>query len=165
MKDEAAASWLADIDQLATEIRRFRAAQGLPPSQRVPAVLGFDRADGGRSADLLVYGAALTRLEPAGDSFAASATLQVALATAGTVTVAVDTSSTIDVPAEIARASKDLAAAEKELTDTAAKLGNAAFLGKAPEKVVQKIRERAAKADADVARLTERLTQLRGSAT
>ena len=81
------------------------------------------------------------------------------------MTVAVDTSSTIDVPAEIARASKDLAAAEKELTDTAAKLGNVAFLGKAPEKVVQKIRERAAKADADVARLTERLTQLRGSAT
>ncbi len=92
----------------------------------------------------------------------ASATLQVALATAGTVTVALDTSSTIDVAAEIARAVKDLAVAEKEVADCSAKLGNAAFVGKAPEKVVQKIRDRSAKADADVARLTERLRQLRG---
>jgi valyl-tRNA synthetase len=164
-RDEAASSWLVDIDQLATEVRRFRAAQGLPPGQRVPATLVFDQADGGGRADLLTYGAALTRLEPAGETFTASATLQVALATAGTVTVAVDTSSTIDVAAEIARAVKDLTAAEKEVADCSAKLGNAAFVGKAPEKVVQKIRERAAKANADVARLTERLVALRGSAT
>ena len=161
-KDQAAASWLADIDQLATEIRRFRAGQGLPPSQRVPAELVFDHAADGVGPDLLGYAAALTRLEPAGKSFAASATIQVDLATAGTVTVAVDTSSTIDVAAEIARAVKDLTVAEKEVADCSAKLGNAAFIGKAPEKVVQKIRERAAKADADVARLTQRLSQLRG---
>ncbi len=161
-KDQAAAAWLSDIDQLATEIRRFRAAQGLPPGQRVPAVLDFHQRDGDASADLLSYGAVLTRLEPAGESFAASATLQVALATAGTVTVAVDTSSTIDVAAEIARTVKDLATAEKEVADTAAKLGNAAFVGKAPEKVVQKIRERSARAHTDVARLTQRLGQLRG---
>ena len=41
-------------------------------------------------------------------------------------------------------------------------LGNAAFVGKAPEKVVAEIRERSAKADADVGRLAERLRQLRG---
>jgi valyl-tRNA synthetase len=151
---------VADIDQLATEIRRFRAAQGLPPSRRVPATLEFDR--GGQPDDLLTYGAVLTRLEPAGESFTATATIQVALPAAGVVTIGVDTSSTIDVAAEIARAVKDLAVAEKEVADCAAKLGNAAFVGKAPEKVVQKIRERSAKADADVGRLAERLRQLRG---
>ena len=75
------------------------------------------------AGDLLTYGAALTRLEPAGESFAASATLQVAAAAAGTVTVAVDTSSTIDVAAEIARAVKDLAVAEKEVADTRGQVG------------------------------------------
>jgi valyl-tRNA synthetase len=79
--------------------------------------------------------------------------------------VQLDTSSTIDVEAEIARSRKDLAAAEKEVADTAKKLGNEAFLGKAPSAVVDKIRDRAARASADVTRLTERLAALQSSGT
>ncbi|HEY4993659.1 MAG TPA: valine--tRNA ligase [Nakamurella sp.] len=168
VKDETAAGWLADIDRLATEIRRFRADQGLPPGKRVPAVLvtGNATGDGAAAArsSLLSTAAALTRLEEAGEAFSQTASLQVALAGAGLVTVRLDTSSTIDVPAEIARLSKDLAAAEKEVADTAQRLGNPQFLHKAKPEAVDRIRKRSAQAAADVASLTERLAGLRKSA-
>jgi len=64
--------------------------------------------------------------------------------------------------AEIARLEKDLAVAAKEIVDTAAKLANDSFMGKAPAPVVDKIRARAAKAAADVDRLTRRLGELKG---
>jgi valyl-tRNA synthetase len=67
----------------------------------------------------------------------------------------------LDVAAEIARATKDLAAAEKEVADCGRKLGNPDFLAKAPEPVVGKIRARADKAAEDLIRLTERLASLR----
>ena len=169
-KDLAAAGWVADIDKLVTEIRRFRADQGLPPAQRVPAQITFDR--GGEvtpaGAALLTTAGSLSRLTTdasAEADFRASTSLQVTLDGAGTVTVQLDTSSTIDVEAEIARSRKDLAAAEKEVADTAKKFGNEAFLGKAPTAVVDKIRDRAARASADVARLTERLAALQSSGT
>ena len=57
----------------------------------------------------------------------------------GTVVVDLDTSGTVDVAAERRRLEKDLAAAQKELAQTDAKLGNEAFLAKAPQDVVDKI--------------------------
>ncbi|MGW4006620.1 hypothetical protein, partial [Streptomyces nigra] len=41
-----------------------------------------------------------------------------------------------------------------------AKLGNEAFLAKAPDQVVEKIRGRLAKADEDIARITAQLERL-----
>ena len=61
-------------------------------------------------------------------------------------TIELDTSGTVDVGAEIARLGKDLALAQKEIADTTGKLGNAAFVGKAPAAVVDKIRARLARA-------------------
>jgi valyl-tRNA synthetase len=55
---------------------------------------------------------------------------------------------------------KDLAAARKELETTGAKLGNEAFLGKAPDHVVDKIRGRRDLAEADVARIAARLESM-----
>jgi valyl-tRNA synthetase len=163
-RDAAAAGWVADVDRLVTEIRRFRADQGVPPTKRVPAALMIG-ANGGGTSLLLSTAAVLARLEPADGPLNETASIQVALAGAGTVTVRVDTSSTIDIPAEIARATKDLAVAEKEVEDTAKRLGNPQFLQKAKPEAVEKIRERAVKAAADVTRLTDRLATLRGTAT
>lgn len=78
-----------------------------------------------------------------------------------TVVVEVDTSGTVDVAAERRRLEKDLAAAQKELAGTSAKLGNDAFLAKAPADVVDKIRARQQVADEEVARITARLAALR----
>ena len=75
----------------------------------------------------------------------------------GTVVVELDTSGTVDVAAERRRLEKDLAAAQKELAGTAGKLGNEAFLAKAPADVVDKIRDRQQLAREEVDRITARL--------
>lgn len=106
--------------------------------------------------------AALARLEEPGAEFAATADLEVRLS-AATVKVEIDTSGTVDVEAERKRAEKDLAAAEKELAQTTAKLGNEQFLAKAPEAVVEKIRARQQIAGEEVQRLTAKLASLGGS--
>ena len=60
----------------------------------------------------------------------------------------------------IAGLEKDLAAARKEQQQAQAKLGNAEFLGKAPEAVVAKITARATAAEQDITRLEGQLAAL-----
>ncbi|OOK80482.1 valyl tRNA synthetase tRNA binding arm family protein [Mycobacterium kansasii] len=76
------------------------------------------------------------------------------------VVVELDTSGTIDVAAERRRLEKELAAAQKELAATGAKLANADFLAKAPEAVVDKIRDRQRLAQEETDRITARLAAL-----
>jgi valyl-tRNA synthetase len=155
--DPAAALRIEAVQKLVTEIRRFRSDQGLPPGRKVPAELS-----GAFDVDLLAHEAsvrALSRLDEPADGFAPTATLEVALST-GTVTVALDLSGVIDVAAERKRLAKDLAAAEKELAQCDAKLGNPNFAGKAPADVVAKITARRDTAVADIDRLTAQLAAL-----
>jgi valyl-tRNA synthetase len=91
--------------------------------------------------------------------FTPSAAVEVRLAR-GTVVVELDTSGTVDVAAERRRLEKDLAAAQKELSQTGAKLGNEAFLAKAPDDVVDKIRTRQQVAAEEVERIAGRLAGL-----
>ncbi|MET7364698.1 valine--tRNA ligase [Streptomyces sp. NPDC005566] len=151
-RDEAAEKEIELVQQVVTEVRRFRNDQGLQPGQKVPAELALE------GTALAPHEAAmrqLTRLQPAGDDFHATATLPVAGAT-----VALDLSGTIDVEAERKRLTKDLGAAEKEKAQANGKLNNEAFLGKAPDNVVDKIRGRLAKAEADIERITAQLANL-----
>jgi valyl-tRNA synthetase len=53
-----------------------------------------------------------------------------------------------------------LAVAEKEKAQAEGKLGNEAFLGKAPDHVVEKIRTRLSKADPDIVRLQNQIGNL-----
>jgi valyl-tRNA synthetase len=151
-RDADAEREIETLKSLITEVRRFRADQGLQPGQRVPARLGLDGSPLARHEAAIRQ---LARLQPAGDSFTATATLPVA-----GVEVALDLSGAIDVAAERKRLAKDLAAAEKEKAQTSAKLGNEAFLAKAPEHVVEKIRTRLAKAEEDIARIQAQLERL-----
>ncbi|MFE9843335.1 valine--tRNA ligase [Streptomyces goshikiensis] len=151
-RDDAAEAEIENLQAVVTEVRRFRADQGLQPGQKVPARLDL------AGTTLAAHEAAirqLLRLQPEGDAFSATATLPVAGAT-----VALDLSGTIDVAAERKRLSKDLAAAEKEKQQAEAKLANEAFIAKAPDNVVDKIKGRLAKAEADIARLTAQLDAL-----
>ncbi|GAA1587464.1 valine--tRNA ligase [Streptomyces globosus] len=151
-RDEAAEAEIGNLQQVVTEVRRFRADQGLQPGQKVPARLDLT------GTPLAAHEAAirqLLRLQPEGEGFSATATLPV-----GGATVALDLSGTIDVDAERKRLSKDLAAAEKEKAQAEAKLGNEAFLAKAPDNVVDKIKGRLAKAEADIARIQAQLAAL-----
>ncbi|WP_459549726.1 valine--tRNA ligase [Nocardia sp. X0981] len=157
--DTAAAQRIADLQRLVTEIRRFRSDQGLNDKQKVAArLLGLDTAGLGH---LHPEVSNLGRLTEPGADFAATASVEVRLS-GTTVTVEVDTSGTVDLAAERRRLEKDLAAAQKELTGTEAKLGNESFLAKAPEQVVDKIRNRRAVAAAEVERIGARLAELSG---
>uniref|UniRef100_A0AAU2JQV6 Valine--tRNA ligase n=1 Tax=Streptomyces sp. NBC_00049 TaxID=2903617 RepID=A0AAU2JQV6_9ACTN len=151
-RDQAAEAEIGSIQTLTKEVRRFRKEQGLDDKQKVPARLDL------AGTVLAAHEAAIRqvlRLQPEGDEFSATATLPVAGAT-----VALDLSGTIDVEAERKRLTKDLGAAEKEKQQAEAKLGNEAFIAKAPDNVVDKIKGRLAKADADIARLQAQLAAL-----
>ena len=152
--DSVAARRITDMQKLVTEVRRFRSDQGLADRQKVPA-----RLAGVQECDLSNQVAAVTSLAwltAPGPDFRPSASVEVRLS-AGTVVVELDTSGTIDVAAERRRLEKDLAAAQKELGSTAAKLANADFLAKAPETVVAKIRDRRRLAQEETERITARL--------
>ncbi|MGW6694411.1 valine--tRNA ligase [Rhodococcus sp. NPDC054953] len=155
--DADSARRIADLQKLVTEIRRFRSDQGLKPSQKVAA-----RLSGAADADIeaqLASVSSLAKLTEPSDGFAATASVEVRLSRA-TVTVELDTSGAVDLGAERKRLEKDLAAAEKELAGTAAKLGNEAFLAKAPDAVVDKIKGRQQVAQEEITRITARLEEL-----
>ncbi|WP_432252211.1 valine--tRNA ligase [Streptomyces sp. HNM1019] len=151
-RDQAAEREIENLQQVVTEVRRFRADQGLQPGQRVPARLELSGTSLAAHEDAM---RSLLRLQPPGEDFTATASLPVAGAT-----VALDLSGAIDVEAERKRLAKDLAAAEKDKAQTAAKLSNEGFLAKAPDHVVEKIRTRQATAEADIARITAQLAAL-----
>ena len=155
--DSVAARRIADMQKLVTEVRRFRSDQGLADRQKVPARLGG--VDEAGLAGQVAAVTALAWLTDAGADFNATAQVEVRLS-AGTVAVELDTSSTVDVAAERRRLEKDLAAAQKEIVATAAKLGNEAFLAKAPADVVDKIRDRQKLAHEESDRITARLAAL-----
>lgn len=154
--DEVAVRRIADAEKLITEIRRFRSDQGVKPSQKVPATLDFAAAD---LAEQEEFVRALAKVTAPEDGFEESASIELRLSQT-TVSVALDTSGTVDVAAERKRLEKDLAAAHKELEGTAKKLGNEAFLAKAPDAVVDKIRSRQQVAQEEVERITARLEAL-----
>ncbi|WP_353946451.1 valine--tRNA ligase [Streptomyces sp. HUAS MG91] len=152
VRDDAAEKEIALVQQIVTEVRRFRSDQGLQPGQKVPARLEFHDT-GLASHEPAVR--QLLRLQPEGTSFTAIASLPVA-----GITVSLDLSGAIDVAAERKRLGKDLSTAEKEKAQAEGKLGNEAFLAKAPDNVVEKIRTRLAKAEEDIVRIQTQLDKL-----
>jgi valyl-tRNA synthetase len=146
------------LQSVVTEVRRFRAEQGLRPGQRVPAVLVVDDGVAAVIGGYAEHVGTLTRLDPldVGDAVPAGwPAVEV-----GGVRVALDLSNAIDVGAERARLTKDLAAAERERDAASVKLSNPDFTGKAPDNVVAKIRDRLAAAEADIARIARQLDAL-----
>jgi len=151
LRDPEAEADVLALQQAVTEVRRFRSDQNLKAGQRVPGRLVLSGSLASHEGALR----SLARLTEPEEGFAATATLQTALAT-----VELDLSGIIDVAAERARLTKDQAAASKEIAQANAKLGNEAFLAKAPEAVVEKIRQRLATAEADLARIQGQLANL-----
>jgi valyl-tRNA synthetase len=153
--DSAAEAVVESLMSLVTGVRRFRADQGLRPSQRVPA--RFDGIAGTALAEHEPSIRTLLRLAEPADGFAPNASVQ-----AEGITVRIDTSSGIDVGAERRRLDKELAAARADAEVSQRKLANSSFVQKAPANVVAKSRERLAAAQAEIARLEERLAALGG---
>jgi valyl-tRNA synthetase len=151
--DPDAEAEIAALMRLVTQIRRFRSDQGLRPTVPVPAELdGIARTPLAGQEDRI---RALLRLAPAPAGFTPTATVQ-----AEGVTVRLDTAAAVDVGAERRRLEKDLAAARDDAQAMERKLGNPAFVERAPAAVVAKNRDRLAAAQADITRLEDRLAAL-----
>ena len=148
--DKKSESLVTALQEVVTEVRRFRNDQGLKPAQKVPG-----RFIG--SAEIVEYSSALRFLLKLEDKeFTPSATLEIA-----GVKIELDLTGSIDVVAERARLEKDLTAAKKDLQTAEVKLGNAGFMAKAPADVVVEIKERLAKTSADIKRITAALAALK----
>ncbi|MET9341955.1 valine--tRNA ligase [Nonomuraea sp. NPDC003804] len=150
--DPAAEAQILALQELVTEVRRFRSDQGLKPGQKVAASLTLEGTAVAAHESAI---RSLLKLQEPGESFMPTASFVV-----GEVTVAIDTAGAIDVAAERKRLEKDLAAARKEAAQVAAKLGNEQFMAKAPEDVVAKVRARAEASAADISRLEAQLATL-----
>ena len=148
--DKKSEKLVTALQEVVTEVRRFRNDQGLKPSQKVPG-----RFTG--SADIVGYSSALRFLLKLEDTdFTPSATLEIA-----GVKIELDLTGSIDVVAERARLEKDLAAAKKDLQTAEVKLGNAGFMAKAPADVLVEIKDRLVKTSADIERITASLAALK----
>jgi valyl-tRNA synthetase len=148
---------VTDLQAVVTEVRRFRAEQGLKPAQRVPARLeGLDASPLAAFDDAIRM---LARLQPAGDGFAETAAVAVRHS-AGELRVLLDLSGAIDVGKERARLTKALDAAHAEIVLANQKLADPQFTGRAPQPVVAKMQARLASARDDVVRLQVQLDAL-----
>ena len=147
--DKASEKLIGQLQEIITDVRRFRNDQGIKTSQKIPARFIAP-------AHISDYSGAMAfvlRLE-LGD-ITPSAHCEV-----GSVKVEFDLTGSIDVVAERARLEKDLATAVKDKQTAEVKLNNQGFMAKAPENVVVEIRERLEKTTADIERLTSQLSQL-----
>jgi valyl-tRNA synthetase len=147
--EPAAEAAIGELQAVVLEVRRFRSEQGVKPSQRIPA-----RFTGLKAFETEIR--SLLRLTEPDQRFTPTASLT----TAGGVRIDLDLSTAIDVAAERARLGRDRAAAQKELDQTAGKLANEKFLTNAKPEVVSSIRERNAKAAAELERIGTALAGL-----
>ncbi len=143
---------ILQVQEIITEVRRFRNDQGIKPSQRIPGQFHAP-AEFARYESAMRY---VLRIDhPEEGFFASSKTLEI-----GKFRIELDLSQSVDVVAERARLSKDLLLAKKDRETAIVKLSNDGFMAKAPESVVVEIKERLAKTDSDIERLTAQLEGL-----
>jgi valyl-tRNA synthetase len=148
-RSEASKLIVEQLQDLTTEIRRFRNDQGIKTSAKIGAnFIGLDSLSEYEAAVRFVC-----RIDPITGS--SSAAIEV-----GKVKVEFDLTGAIDVVAERARLTKDLATAEKDRTTARVKLENEGFMAKAPIEVVQEIRERLTQTSADIESITAQLAAL-----
>jgi len=147
--DKKAEALISQLQEIITEVRRFRNDQGIKTSLKIPGRIVA-------TGDIAKYASAVAfvvRME-LGD-ITPSAKCE-----AAGVTIEFDLTGSIDVVAERARLEKDLATASKDKQTAEVKLNNEGFMAKAPENVLVEIRERLAKTTSDIERINAALAAL-----
>lgn len=139
---EAQTEWLKAV---ITGIRTIRGEANIKPSQEIPLLLqggeAKDRDNATQAENMLARLANVTSIEWLSDDVQPPLN---ALSLVGELKVMVPLAGLIDLDAERARIGKEVGKAQQELEKIKNKLGNEAFVAKAPEAVVTKERNRAA---------------------
>ncbi|MFN9007742.1 MAG: valine--tRNA ligase [Hyphomonadaceae bacterium] len=157
--DEAAAAEVGWVVDLVTGLRSLRSETNVPAGAKVPALLiGASKETAQR---LERYQAEIDRLARLDYSVVAEA------APAGSVTfvlgeaiVAIPLAGVMDIGAEKARLSKEIARCTKEIETVSRKLDNPGFVAKAPAEVIEEQRERRASYEAEKQKYESALARL-----
>jgi valyl-tRNA synthetase len=135
---EAEAGWVVDV---VSQVRSVRAEMNVPAGAQIPlALVGASEEDAkraGRWAETIKRLARLSEIE-----MVSKAPPQSVQVVARGTALALPLAGVIDFAAERARLEKGVAAEQKEIGKIDAKLGNADFLRRAPEEVVEEQQER-----------------------
>ena len=158
-RDTAAASEMNWVKSLISEVRSVRAEMNVPPASKLPLTLKTANADERvwleRHNDLILR---MARLDAAvsGDAFAKSS----AQIVVGDGTAGLALEGFIDFAKERARLTKEQQRLISEIGRIDAKLGNEAFVAKAPEEVIDEQREKRAEYEAALGKVSEALKRL-----
>ncbi len=157
--DAAAGDEIGWLVKLISDIRSARAELNVPAGAKLRLlVVGANDATRKR---LDVHRAAIERLSRIEGIEAAAAAPKAALQiVVGEATYALPVGDVVDLKAERARLQKEIKKLTDEIAKIDAKLGNANFVSRAPEEVVEEQRERRSQAEQTRARLSTALERL-----
>jgi valyl-tRNA synthetase len=163
LRDEAAEAEIGWVIDLVNAIRSVRAEMNIPPALQIPLVLATTaeatRARATRWADMI------KRLARIADISFADAPPQgaVQLLVRGDI-AALPLKGFVDLDAEKSRLEKELAKVASDIARVDAKLGNADFVARAPDEVVEGEREKREEAVERQAKINEALERLKSVA-
>ena len=163
--DAASDAWVARLKGVVDACRSLRGEMALSPSARVPLfVLGDGAQDASfitQAAPLLQALAKLSAVTACADEAAfAQASANSPVLAQGGLRLALQVE--IDVAAEKARLAKEITRIDGEITKARAKLGNEAFVARAPAAVVAQEQARLADFEQNLSRLRDQAARLAG---
>ncbi len=163
LEDAAAEAEIGWVVDLITSIRSVRSEMNIPPATLLPLMLAGASSETRQRAGR--WSEFVQRLARVADiSFAETAPQgAVQLVVRGEV-AALPIKGVIDLAAERARLAKEMAKCDADIARVDQKLGNADFLKRAPEDVVEGEREKREEAQARKTKIAEALERLQGAA-
>jgi valyl-tRNA synthetase len=157
--DEAAAGEIGWLIEVVGQIRSIRAEMNVPQGARLPLTVTAAAPD--TLARLQRYDALLTTLGRLGEVTLADAPGKgFAPFVIGEATFALNVAASIDVAAERARLGKEVASLASDIERASKKLGNADYIARAPEHVVEETRGKLVEAQAAHEKLLAALQRL-----
>lgn len=161
--DEAAEAYVARIQAMVDACRTLRGEMGVSPAQRLPLLAVADTAEEAAflrsNAAVLQNLAKLSEVKVFDDTAAWEQEAQNApVNVVGAARLALFVE--VDVAAEKARLSKEVARLQGEIAKANGKLGNEAFVAKAPPAVIEQERKRVAEFGATLERVQAQLARL-----
>ena len=160
LADAGAAAEMDWVVRLISAIRAIRSEMNVPPAAELAATLRDASAETKRRLD--THGALIRRLARLASIEPSDAAPQkgAAQAVVDEATLVLPLAGIIDLDKERARLGKEIEKNAAEVEKINRKLGNAQFLEKAPEEVVEEQRERRAEAEAAIERLKQALARV-----
>jgi valyl-tRNA synthetase len=155
-------AWMARLKAVVAACRNLRGEMNVPPSTRLPAYVVGDAAFIREAAPLLQALAKLSEVKVFDDEAAWAAAAQSApVAVVGDTRLCLFME--IDVAAEKARLTKEVARLQGEVSKASGKLANEAFVAKAPPAVIEQERKRIADFTAALQKTQAQLERLAAS--